>query len=70
MRCVVEVVYRLWQSGVAKAHIDSTYALEDVSTKEMIERSCGMTRRRWRKRKNSRKRRSRTSSKKERQREE
>lgn len=32
VRSVVETVYKLWQSGVVKAHIDSTYALEDVST--------------------------------------
>ncbi|KAK3872812.1 hypothetical protein Pcinc_022133 [Petrolisthes cinctipes] len=31
VRNVVKEVYRLWQSGVAKAHIDSTYALEDVT---------------------------------------
>lgn len=31
VRKVVETVYKLWQSGVVKAHIDSTYALEDVT---------------------------------------
>ncbi|XP_063871322.1 synaptic vesicle membrane protein VAT-1 homolog-like [Scylla paramamosain] len=31
VRNVVETVYKLWQSGVVKAHIDSTYALEDVT---------------------------------------
>ncbi|KAG7154368.1 Synaptic vesicle membrane protein VAT-1-like 2 [Homarus americanus] len=31
VRLVVEAVYKLWQGGVAKAHIDSTYALEDVT---------------------------------------
>ncbi|XP_045622038.1 synaptic vesicle membrane protein VAT-1 homolog-like [Procambarus clarkii] len=31
VRCVVEEVYKLWQSGVAKACIDSTFALEDVT---------------------------------------
>lgn len=31
VRKVVDMVYKLWQSGVAKAHIDSTYALEDVT---------------------------------------
>ncbi|KAK4298399.1 hypothetical protein Pmani_029250 [Petrolisthes manimaculis] len=31
VRNVVQEVFRLWQSGVAKAHIDSTHALEDVT---------------------------------------
>ncbi|WP_235243593.1 zinc-binding dehydrogenase, partial [Escherichia coli] len=31
VRSVVEEVYKLWQAGVVKAHIDSTYALEDVT---------------------------------------
>lgn len=32
VRQVVKTVYKLWQSGMIKAHIDSTYALEDVSS--------------------------------------
>ncbi|CAL4066439.1 unnamed protein product, partial [Meganyctiphanes norvegica] len=31
VRTVVERVYRLWQEGVVRAHIDSTHALEDVA---------------------------------------
>ncbi|XP_068203950.1 synaptic vesicle membrane protein VAT-1 homolog-like [Palaemon carinicauda] len=31
VREVIQTVYNLWQKGVAKAHIDSTYALEDIT---------------------------------------